>query len=63
MYLITTRITKIDHLSLEEAKREALRIRGKGLRSEIVSDKGAEKYGLHQPMQDLTELKSFSELP
>lgn len=57
MYLVTTTIQKIDHLSLDEAKQLALRGRGEGKRTEIVfSEERARELGLNEPMQDLTKL-------
>lgn len=56
MYLVISTITKIDHLSLIDAKKVALEARGEGKRSEILTTEQAIEKGLLSPMQDLTKL-------
>jgi hypothetical protein len=55
-YLFVATIISIDHLSKEEAKKEALRQRGLGRRAEIFTHEEVRQKGLFEPMQDLTKI-------
>jgi hypothetical protein len=62
MYLVTSTVTSIVHLTIEEAKEAALLMRGQGKRSEILSYDEAKRRGLLDPMQDLTKINAWGEV-
>lgn len=61
-YLVTTTVRQVNHLSFNEARKLALQGRGEGKRTELVTGDQARDRGLLEPMQDLTQVKSWTDV-
>lgn len=59
MYVVTSTVRNVDHLTIEEAKEICLKARGEGKRSEIMSEEEARRKGFLDPMQDLTKIHDW----